>query len=289
MTDTDQNASGLPRLLTTKEVADLLRVKERKVYDLAAAGEIPHRRLTGKLLFPADEISNWITGGRQVSRPDVVVGSHDPLLDWAVRESGCGLAVLFDGSGDGLTRFVGGEAAICGLHIPEEEDWNLKTVAASGLAGSVLISWAGRSQGLILRRADVPAINGLADLVGRRIALRQRGAGSRALFDKLAASAGLVVPEDAPTVRTETEAAEAVANGDADAALGLKAATGAFGLMFKELATERFDLLIDRRCYFTAPVQTLLSFTSGEQFRDKAARLGGYDLTGHGAVRWLSP
>ena len=50
------------QFLTTKEVADLLRVKERKVYDLAAANEIPHRRITGKLLFPAAELRSWIEG-----------------------------------------------------------------------------------------------------------------------------------------------------------------------------------------------------------------------------------
>jgi len=32
----------------------------------------------------------------------VVLGSHDPLLDWAVRQSGSGLATYFDGSLDGL-------------------------------------------------------------------------------------------------------------------------------------------------------------------------------------------
>ena len=30
-----------PAFLTTREVADLLRVKERKVYELAASGDIP--------------------------------------------------------------------------------------------------------------------------------------------------------------------------------------------------------------------------------------------------------
>ena len=42
--------------LTTREVADLLRLKERKVYDLVAEGDIPCVRVTGKLLFPRDLI-----------------------------------------------------------------------------------------------------------------------------------------------------------------------------------------------------------------------------------------
>ena len=32
--------------------------------------------------------------------PRVLAGSHDPLLDWALRESGCGIATYFDGSLD---------------------------------------------------------------------------------------------------------------------------------------------------------------------------------------------
>ena len=47
-------------LMTTKEVADLLRIKERKVYDLAGAGEIPCVRVTGKLLFPRSLNQAWL-------------------------------------------------------------------------------------------------------------------------------------------------------------------------------------------------------------------------------------
>ena len=107
--------TAAPEFLTTREVAALLRVKERKVYDLAAAGEIPCRRITGKLLFPKAEIEGWLSGARPAPTtaahaPDVVSGSHDPLLDWALRESGSGLASFFDGSLDGLDRLAGNEA-----------------------------------------------------------------------------------------------------------------------------------------------------------------------------------
>ena len=51
-----------PDFLTTKEVAALLRVKERKVYDMVAEGEIPHRRITGKLLFPRAALEAWLEG-----------------------------------------------------------------------------------------------------------------------------------------------------------------------------------------------------------------------------------
>lgn len=278
---------GLPRLLTTSEVADLLRVKERKVYDMAAAGEIPHRRLTGKLLFPAEEIAAWISGG-EGRRPSVLGGSHDPLLDWAVRDSGCGLSVLFDGSMDGLRRFQAREVALAGMHVPDQEGWNIAAVTGADLRDAVLIGWAERQQGIILAKGREGSVKGLADLQGERLALRQPGAGSRVLLDRLAAEQGLAVPADALVVRTENEAAGAVASGEADAALGLEAAARAFGLGFVPMVRERFDLLADRHAYFTAPVQTLLAFARTAAFVEKAEKLGGYDLGTAGQVRWLS-
>src|SRR3546814_7291058 len=85
--------AAAPAFLTTREVAELLRVKERKVYDLAAAGDIPCRRVTGKLLFPRAEIEAWLARGStaaaaRVLPANIVAGSHDPLLDWAMREIG---------------------------------------------------------------------------------------------------------------------------------------------------------------------------------------------------------
>jgi len=285
------NPPEVPRYLTTREVAEMLRVKERKVYDLAAAGEIPHVRVTGKLLFPEDRIRGWIGAGSAApDRPPVLAGSHDPLLDWAVRESACGLATLFEGSGGGLDRFQANEAALTGLHIPEDEGWNTATVAARGLTGCVLLGWARRTQGLILAPGLERQVRGLNDLRGRRVILRQPGAGARALFDRLAAQAGLTDLDCLPTpARTETDAALAVASGEADAALGLAAAAQPYRLGFVPLIEERFDLLVDRRAYFTAPVQALLDFAGSDAFADKAKAMEGYDPSPLGRVRWLGP
>ena len=284
-----------PLYLTTKEVAELLRVKERKVYDLAAAGEIPHRRITGKLLFPNAEILAWIEGGGDaapVERPAVLAGSHDPLLDWAVRESGSGLATLLNGSLDGLDCFVDGRAALAGLHVPEEAGWNVGTVAARGVRDSVLIAWAVRARGLILSEPMRGEVRRFSDLAGKRVVRRQPGAGAAALFKDLLSREGLAETDLIPSTelaRTESDAAAAVAAGDADAALGIESMARRFHLPFLPLVEERFDLLVDRRACFTDPVQTLLAFARGDAFRHKAAAMGGYDLSETGTVRWLSP
>jgi len=277
--------------LTTREVADLLRVKERKVYDLAAANEIPHRRITGKLLFPKDELTAWIDGGSPASaaRPPIIAGSHDPLLDWAAREADAGLATLFDGSAAGLAKFAEGDAALSGLHIPDDTCWNVSAVEGADLHGCVLISMAKRTQGLILRQDLASQVKGLGDLTGLRLLLRQPGAGARSLFDKLAQDVDLGDVEIAShPARTETDAAQDVAQGAADVSFGLEAAAHQYGLAFAPLATEQFDLLIDRKAYFEPPVQTLLSFLASDACAEKAQQLRGYDLSTLGTVRWVS-
>lgn len=279
--------------LTTKEVAQLLRVKERKIYDMAAASQIPHRRITGKLLFPAKEISAWIEGtGPQSNepRPDICAGSHDPLLDWAARESGSGLATLFDGSFGGVERFSAGQVALSGLHIPEADGWNVETLKRRGLQDCVLVAWATRVQGLIVAAGAQSGLKALSDVGDRRIVLRQIGAGARELYDRLTADIDMSEAQIlSQPARTETDAALAVASGDADVALGLKAAADQYRLGFVPLVEERFDLLIDRRSFFTDPVQRLFAFADGTAFKNKAASLGGYDVAELGSVRWLSP
>ncbi|HUS54973.1 MAG TPA: helix-turn-helix transcriptional regulator, partial [Thermohalobaculum sp.] len=292
--------TAAPEFLTTREVAALLRVKERKVYDLAAAGEIPCRRVTGKLLFPKTEIEDWLSGARPTRLgatrpPDVVSGSHDPLLDWALRESGSGLASFFDGSLDGLDRIAGNEAIACGMHVyePGTGDWNRAHVSARlGDAPVVLIEWAKRSRGLIVAPGLEAEIIGIAGLKGRRIALRQPKAGGQILFDHLLAEAGLTradIKAVANPARTEADVAAAVASGRADAALGLEAMARQFRLGFVALVTERYDIAIERRAYFAPRWQAFTAFCRTPAFAAKATELGGYDLSGYGQVQWNGP
>lgn len=282
-----------PEYMTTREVAALLRVKERKVYELAASGEAPCRRVTGKLLFPRAALEAWLAGGvatPAAAAPSVVAGSHDPLLDWAIRASGARLATLFDGSLDGLGRLRTGAAAAAGTHVyePESGDWNVGHVAqALGARPVVMVAWAIRRQGLILAPALADVVRTPADLAGRRVVRRQPSAGAGLLFDHLVARDGVSgVRFIAEVARTEAEAAALVASGQAEAAPGLEAMARQFGLGFAPTMDERFDLVVDRRAWFEPPMQALLSFCRTASFAAKARELGGYDIACLGDVRW---
>ncbi|MBO6755925.1 MAG: helix-turn-helix transcriptional regulator [Roseibium sp.] len=286
----------LPPYLTTRELADLIRVKERKVYDLVATGDVPHSRATGKLLFPRDAVLAWIDQAGDAmegaQRPMVALGSHDPLLEWALRSSDCGLASLFDGSFDGLARFERKEGLLTGLHIPDEtgHGWNVQAVEKTfKFKPVVLIEWARRQRGLIVAPGNPKRIESLSDLAGKRLVQRQEGAGSHLFLRSLLAAsmAGLeAVIESGPLVRDERDAAQAVFSGEADAAFGLESAARQARLNFIPLRQERFDLLICRKDYFEPPIQALLGFTRSKAFVDKAAQLGGYDIGALGNVHF---
>ncbi|MGK7652778.1 substrate-binding domain-containing protein [Roseovarius sp. B08] len=286
--------------LTVKELAELLRLKERKIYDLAASGAVPCSRATGKLLFPANEIRDWIeqaqSGGGAAPmhssklRTPIMLGSHDPLLDWAIRQSGCGLATLHDGSNDGLDRFTSGEGIAAGLHIldPSTGTWNVPAVSrAAARQNAVLVRFATRRRGLVVRPGE-RAPKDLRDLAGVRFVPRQAGSGTDTLLRHLLERDGmdLSAVEQAETARTEDDAVEAVRRGAADTTFGLEAVARSFGLEFVPVIEEEFALLIDRKAWFEAPMQALMAFCATGAFRDRADAYGGYDTEGLGTVLW---
>ncbi|MDZ7853192.1 MAG: helix-turn-helix transcriptional regulator [Halomonas sp.] len=284
--------------LTTAEVADYLRLKERKVYDLVRQGALPCVRVTGKLLFPRQSIDLWLMnhleGDRASSRPvpAVLAGSQDPLLEWAVRESGAGLALLCHGSGDGVRRLLAGEAMVAGLHLLDEHSGGYnrpETLGLSGMRDLVMMRWVRRRQGLLLAPDNPLGIASLEDLAQDSVRLghRQPDAGAHRLLEWLLARAGIDTGRlhftEHPSLN-EDDLALAIRQGEADAGLGVEAAARRQGLAFVPLHEEAFDLALRRRSYFEPPIQRLLAFAREVRFAERAEALGGYDISELGRV-----
>jgi len=282
--------------LTTAEVADYLRLKERKVYDLVRQGAIPCVRVTGKLLFPRQSIDLWLMnhleGDQARARPvpPVLAGSQDPLLEWAVRESGSQLALLCQGSGDGVRRLLDGQAMLAGLHLLDGDSGGYNEPARLGLGGMrdlVMVRWARRRQGLLLAPGNPLGIRSLADLACPevRVAHRQPDAGaSRLLAWLLERIRAERLHFTAHPSLSEDDLALAVRQGEADARLGVEAAARRQGLDFLPLHEECFDLAHRRRSYFEPSLQRLLAFARESRFTERAAALGGYEIGELGRV-----
>ncbi|HXY59072.1 MAG TPA: helix-turn-helix transcriptional regulator [Methylocystis sp.] len=293
----------MSEFFTTRELAQLLRVKERKIYDLVSTGALPVRRVTGKLLFPKQEIDSWIAANgagaserpAEAAPPSIVAGGHDPLLEWALRESRSGLAALMDGALDGLARMEQNACIAAGLHIPEPKlhEWNVSAVRESfGGAPVVLIEWAKRTRGLMYRKDLKRGVSTLKDLGAARFLSRQPEAGSELVLSALLRREGLKKSDlnlVAAIERSETDLAMAIAAGRADVGLGVEAAARQLQLEFSPIIVERFDLLVWRKAYFDPPMQKLMRFCASDAFRDRAQAYGGYDVANFGAVHFNGP
>ncbi len=286
----------MPDVLTLPEAASYLRLSERTLYDLARARRVPAAQLGGKWLFPRRRLEAWLDAQADaapgLAAPSILAGSHDPLLDWAVRQSGCGLALRAGGSLDGLAALAAGEAIAAAAHLLDPDSGSFNEPAARDLLagrGVVGITWAWREQGLLVAPGNPLALAAVADLARPllRVIGRQPRAGSHILLGHLLAEAGVRLGQVGflpATALAEDEVAAAVAEGRADAGFGIRAEAAARGLGFVPLIRERFDLIMERRQYFEPPLQALLGFARGVPFHERAARMGGYDVAKNGAV-----
>lgn len=295
-------------MLTTSEAADYLRLGERKLYELVAEGAIPCTKVTGKWLFPRDELDRWMLSGLMrpagmltTEPPLIVGGSQDALLEWCLRESGSGLATLVEGTESGVGRVLRGEAVAAAIHFHTEnevngsgEDANVAAVRAmSGLHDAVLIGFVRREQGLLLQPGNPKNLAGLADVLARNatMAVRQPGAGAQMLLDVLLKQHG-AKPKDLrrldPPCLTGPDLAAAIRAGEADCGIATRAAGKAAGLDFVPLLWENFDLVMRQRSYFRPALQALVGFISGKRLRQRATDLTGYDVSPAGTVRFFA-
>jgi putative molybdopterin biosynthesis protein len=286
--------------LTTEEAAGYLRLKERKLYELVANGAVPCTKVSGKWLFPRAALDRWLEAGlarpegMQVSPPPIIGGSQDSLLEVAVRDSGCGFALLAEGSQAGLDRLVRGEVALAAIHLhatPDDDEANPAAIRAEpGLFDAVVIGFARREQGLLVAPGNPLGVAGVASAVAKRarFARRQKGAGAQLLLNSLIEREA--VPQQAMVLAegvcaTGQDLALAIRTGRADCGIASRAIASAFGLDFLPLVWEHVDLAMRRRTYFEPATQTLLGWMRGDAMRARAQELGGYDLSRSGAVR----
>ena len=292
------------QLLTTAEAAAYLRLKERKIYEMVAEGTVPCTKVTGRWLFPKAELDHWLaasiarpTGLTPPEAPPIVAGSHDPLLDWALRESGSGLATLAVGSEAGFERFIAGEAVAASTHLHALDDIaadaNVAALAArSDMQDAVLIGFCRREQGFVVAAGNPLKLASIDDVIANRarMTMRPKGAGAQLLLLALLQQARHTldsVVAAGPVCPTGPDIAQAIRAGRADVGVATRAVATSAGLDFVPVMWEPFDLLMRQRDSFRPPVQALLKFLRSDEFKSRARELGGYDLDAAGTVRFV--
>jgi putative molybdopterin biosynthesis protein len=293
----------MPEFLTTDEAAAHLRMSERKLYELVAAGAVPCSKVTGRWLFPKQTLDRWVAAGLVAGPtaqdpPPIIGGSHDPLLEWALRESGSALANLPEGSEGGLRRLVRGEVIGAAIHLHriegEDERVNEEAVATTpGLHDAVVIAFARREQGLVVAPGNPLKLRDIASVAATkaRVAQRNDGAGAQLLLLSLLHRAGIrhdALNAVSPASVTGADLAAAIRAGRADCGVATRSVARAAGLDFVPLGWEYFDLVLRQRHYFAPSFQTLFAFLRGPVFAARAQELGGYDTSETNRVRFTN-
>jgi len=235
---------------------------------------------------------------RQAPRALRLVGSHDLTLDLLAallrqRRPPVPLELRAVGSLPGLLALRQNEADVAGAHLldPATGEYNAPLVARLFPGQRMaLLTVAHREQGLLVAPGNPRKMRRLADLARPNIRLIRRtaGSGTDLLLEWGLRQEGIpldrlrLLPREAAT---HLEVAAAVARGEADAGLGLRAAAEAFGLGFVPLFRERYDLVYPLAHRRRPAVAGLLAALRSPAFREQVRHLGGYDTRETGRVR----
>lgn len=228
----------------------------------------------------------------------VVIGSHDPLLDELgnmlhVADESLYMSSSHVGSMGGIMAIRRGEAHMAGCHLLDTVtgEYNLSFMKKYFPKGDVkLIRCVGREQGLMVAKGNPLDIQKFADIAkdGVRYVNRQKGSGTRILADYLCKTEQIDTASVYGYEReemTHTSVAAQIANGSADAGMGIYSAAKLYDLDFIPICVEEYDLIISDYAWNTPMVQQLMKVLKNDIFRQKLMELGGYTVDNAGELR----
>ncbi len=284
---------GSPFLSVT-ELAELLHLNEKKIYQLAGDGSLPGTKITGKWLFPRSLVEQWIVenshGGVMADRL-LIAGSDDRLVhkvcgrlavEW---QRSALLAYCPAGTRHGLAMLDAGRVDACFI--------NWGAAEAHGRRHQALLrgyrnhgSWTvvrcfERNQGALLG-SDVIAPDGASLLHNTAIrwALRDGDTGTDRILADACVAHGISIDRLQVATRHNSErgAAAAVAAGEADATPGVESVAREYRLDFLPMDTVAIDLVLEKRTYFRHLMRELLKRLADTAADNDAQALGGYRL-----------
>ena len=240
-----------------------------------------------ELLKSIDDIKNTL----------VVTGSHDPLIDEVsdiLRKDDFHyhIASSHVGSMGGLMAIKRNEAHVAGIHLLDENtgEYNIRYIKKYlNPDETILVKGVKRTQGLIVAKNNPLGINKISDLNKNSIRFvnRQKGSGTRILLDYLLDKANINPDNIYGYTREEnTHLAVAVqiAQGSADAGLGIYSAAKIYGLDFIPVCEEDYDFILHKKDLESVPVKKFFAILKSEEFRKRLSDAGGYTLENCGEI-----
>lgn len=257
---------------------------------------------------------------REIENTVVIIGSHDLILDVIAdimpnEYNDMFVSSTHVGSMGGLMALRRGEAHMAPIHLLDEEtgEYNVSYIKRmfGGSEGEMaLIKGVHRIQGIMVKKGNPLGIRSIEDLASGharnnhdgsidgkngikdsvRYVNRQRGAGTRVLFDYKLKQAGIdtsCIDGYDREMSTHMAVAAAVASDSADAGMGVLSAAKAMNLDFIEVAPEEYDFAVPVKYLELPHVKAFIEILKNDNFKDKLRQLGGYSADDAGRIVML--
>jgi len=222
----------------------------------------------------------------EIRRTVMITGSHDLILDvigdmLPNLHPGMFVSSTHVGSMGGIMALRRGEAHVAPIHLLDEEtgSYNIPYLKRLFNEPIALVKGVGRVQGIMVKKGNPLNIQGVEDLVGLRFVNRQRGAGTRMLFDFKLKELGIGTEQINGYDReasTHMAVAALVKSESADAGMGVRSAAVAMDLDFIPVGDEEYDFAIHIRFLNLPHVKGFIENLKHPDFHAKLAELGGY-------------
>lgn len=221
----------------------------------------------------------------------VFIGSHDLTLDLLsshlkkVKKTSK-LMSSHVGSLAGIMAIKKGEAHVAGIHLldPETKEYNLSYIEKF-LANEevVLYPFLKRKQGWLLPKGNPLHIKDVTDISDKQAHFvnRQKGAGTRILFDMLLREVGLnseSINGYAREMFSHLSVAAEVKGDSKAVGLGIYPAAKSMGLDFIPVADEHYDLLMTKGFFESEQGRTIIGIIQSAEFKKRVEEIGGYSI-----------
>jgi molybdate transport repressor ModE-like protein len=203
----------------------------------------------------------------------------------------------FEGSLNSLDSLARGDCDVAGFHVPEPPALLGPLLAEFSTRlrprEHYVVTLISRHQGFMMPKPLLRRVRGPQDLLrhGLRFVNRERGSGTRLLFDALLARER-IAPSDIAGYEheefTHMATAATIRAGMADCAFGIEAAARTHGLAFLRLVTENYYLACRRGSPARIAVDTMVATAQSGAFQRAITKIGGYDCESAGARVQLS-
>ncbi|MDR0923440.1 MAG: molybdopterin biosynthesis protein [Hungatella sp.] len=227
----------------------------------------------------------------------VSIGSHDLILDligdlMSLHDPGIHMSSTHVGSMGGLMALKRGEAHMVPVHLLDEETgvYNIPYLTRMFQDSIAIIKGVKRIQGLIIQKGNPLNIKGIEDLTRCRYVNRQRGAGTRVLFDyklKLGGIDPSLISGYEREAATHMAVAALVASNSADAGMGILAAANALGLEFLAIGEEEYDFAVPVKYLDLPEMISFIRVLKSEELHRRMEQIGGYQYNLAGEIRYL--